>query len=175
MCILQGASIPTRILGAAVRRIRTDLYVGDIRAGLIKAALLRKNEKYKEKITMALNKQNRDAAYLCGRLFAVLEKIQKDSVSGKLNRTVKDTFFTAASATPAVIFARMIPLAQKHLAKIENEAAVRYLDNLLTEIVDAMDVFPKTLSLEEQAEFILGYYQQTKDLYTKKTENKEEN
>lgn len=175
MCILQGASIPTRILGAAVRRIRTDLHVGDIRAGLIKAALLRKNEKYKEKITMALNKQNRDAAYLCGRLFAVLEKIQKDSVSGKLNRTVKDTFFTAASATPAVIFARMIPLAQKHLAKIENEAAVRYLDNLLTEIVDAMDVFPKTLSLEEQAEFILGYYQQTKDLYTKKTENKEEN
>lgn len=174
-CILNGAPIPVRILSAAVRRIRTDLYTSDVRAGIIKAALLRKNEKYKEKITMALNKQNHDAAYLCGRLFAVLEKIQKDSVSGKLNKTVKDTFFTSASATPAVIFARMIPLAQKHLAKIENEASARYLDNLVTDIVDNIDAFPKTLSLEEQAEFILGYYQQNKDLYTKKTELKEEN
>ena len=112
---------------------------------------------------------------MCGRLFAVLEKIQKDSASGKLNKTVKDTFFTSASATPAVIFARMIPLAQKHLAKIESEASARYLDNLVTDIVDNIDAFPKTLSLEEQAEFILGYYQQNKDLYTKKTELKEEN
>lgn len=174
-CILNGAPIPVRILSAAVRRIRTDLYTSDVRAGIIKAALLRKNEKYKEKITMALNKQNHDAAYLCGRLFAVLEKIQKDSASGKLNKTVKDTFFTSASATPAVIFARMIPLAQKHLAKIESEASARYLDNLVTDIVDNIDAFPKTLSLEEQAEFILGYYQQNKDLYTKKTELKEEN
>ena len=92
-----------------------------------------------------------------------------------MNRTVKDTYFTSASATPAAIFARMVPLSQKHLAKIENEGAVRYLDNLVTDIINDIAAFPKTLSLEEQAEFILGYYQQNKDLYTKKTEKQEEN
>ena len=174
--ILNGSPFPVKILSAAVRRVRTDFYVSDVRAGLIKACLVRKNNKYKEVIKMGLNKDNHDAAYLCGRLFAVLEKIQKDSVPGvKLNRTVKDTYFTSASATPAAIFARMIPLSQKHLAKIENEGAVRYLDNLVTDIINDIAAFPKTLSLEEQAEFILGYYQQNKDLYTKKTEKQEEN
>ena len=174
--ILNGSPFPVKILSAAVRRVRTDFYVSDVRAGLIKACLVRKNNKYKEVIKMGLNKDNHDAAYLCGRLFAVLEKIQKDSVPGvKLNRTVKDTYFTSASATPAAIFARMVPLSQKHLAKIENEGAVRYLDNLVTDIINDIAAFPKTLSLEEQAEFILGYYQQNKDLYTKKTEKQEEN
>lgn len=174
--ILNGSPFPVKILSAAVRRVRTDFYVSDVRVGLIKACLVRKNNKYKEVIKMGLNKDNHDAAYLCGRLFAVLEKIQKDSVPGvKLNRTVKDTYFTSASATPAAIFARMVPLSQKHLAKIENEGAVRYLDNLVTDIINDIAAFPKTLSLEEQAEFILGYYQQNKDLYTKKTEKQEEN
>lgn len=174
--ILNGARFPVKILSAVVRRTRTDNYVSDERAGLIKACLIRRNNKFKEVIKMGLNKDNHDAAYLCGRLFAVLEKIQKDSVPGvKLNRTVKDTYFTAASATPAAIFARMVPLAQKHLAKIENEGAVRYLDNLVTDIINDIAAFPKTLSLEEQAEFILGYYQQNKELYTKKTEKQEEN
>lgn len=174
--VLNGAPIPVKILSRVVRQARTDLFVSDVRAGLIKACLVRKNNKYKEVIKMGLNKDNHDAAYLCGRLFAVLEKIQKDSVPGvKLNRTVKDTYFTSASATPAAIFARMVPLSQKHLAKIENEGAVRYLDNLVTDIINDIAAFPKTLSLEEQAEFILGYYQQNKDLYTKKTEKQEEN
>lgn len=169
MSILQNRPIPYKILALAVRRIRTDLYVDDVRAGLLKAALLRKNEKYKEKITMALNKENHDAAYLCGRLFAVLEKIQKDQ-GNKLNKTIKDSFFTAASATPAVTFARLIPLSQKHLAKVEREGNAHYLNMLATDIIDNIQAFPKTLSLEEQAEFILGYYQQNKDLYTSKTD-----
>lgn len=41
---LAGGVDPYEDTGAAVRRIRTDLHVGDIRAGLIKAALLRKRK-----------------------------------------------------------------------------------------------------------------------------------
>ena len=174
--ILNGEPITDKILSRVVRQARTELYVSDVRAGLIKACLVRKNNKYKEVIKMGLNKDNHDAAYLCGRLFAVLEKIQKDSVPGvKLNRTVKDTYFTSASATPAAIFARMIPPSPKHLAKIDNAGAVRCPANTVTDIMNDIAAFPKTLSLEEQAECSLGYYQQNKDLYTKKTEKQEEN
>lgn len=171
--ILNGARLPVKILSAAVRRVRTDCKTDGTRAGIIKACLVRKNKKYKEKIKMGLNTENHDAAYLCGRLFAVLEKIQIVAAGGELNRTVKDTYFTSASATPAAIFARMIQLSQKHLAKIENKTYAKRLDDLVKGIVDNLESFPKTLSIEEQAEFILGYYQQ-KDFYIKKSDKKEE-
>lgn len=173
--VISGGQIPQDIFLAALARVKTDRKVTDVIAGLLKACLIRKTtKKYKEKITMALNESNHDASYLCGRLFAVLEKIQLEASGGSLNKTIKDTYFSSAAATPAVIFARLIQLSQKHLAKIENEGRAIYFNKLMTEIIDDMDVFPKTLSLEEQAEFILGYYQQVKVFYTKKTDDKEE-
>ena len=41
---------------------------------------------------MALDIENNNQAYLCGRLFAVLEKVQSDALPG-LNRTIKDSYF----------------------------------------------------------------------------------
>ena len=35
---------------------------------------------------MALDLENKTPAYLCGRLFAVLEKLQQDASGGNLNR-----------------------------------------------------------------------------------------
>ena len=173
--VIEGVPIPQNILIAAVRRVKTDRKINDVQAGLVKACLRRRNKKYKEKLTMALNESNHDAAYLCGRLFAVLEKIQQEASGNKLNKTVKDTYFASAAATPAVIFARLMQLSQKHLAKLESQARETYFNKLVTDIVDELDIFPKTLSLEEQAEFLLGYYQQNKVFYTKKSEDKEEN
>ena len=41
-------------------------------------------------------------AYLCGRLFAVLEMIQKVSLNNSINRTIKDAYFASASSTPSI-------------------------------------------------------------------------
>ena len=38
---------------------------------------------------MSLDLENKNQAYLCGRLFAVLEKIQQDSSKATINTTIK--------------------------------------------------------------------------------------
>ena len=66
---------------------------------------------------MSLDKTNQTPAYLCGRLFAVLEKLQQDASNNSLNRTIKDAYFASASAKPALVFPKLIRLAQNHLSK----------------------------------------------------------
>lgn len=177
---INGTPLPHKVLETVVRRVRTDsdtdkkrfIKLNDTRAGLIKLCLNRKTTKEDEKITMALNEQNKNAAYLCGRLFAVLEKVQRDSAQEELNKTIKDSFFSSACATPGVVFPRLIKLSQNHLSKLE-KGPETYYNRLIGEVLADLKEFPATLSLEEQGKFILGYYQQNTALYTKK-ENKTE-
>ena len=48
---------------------------------------------------MSLDKENNNVGYRLGRLFAVLEKIQQEASPG-INATIRDRFYSAASATP---------------------------------------------------------------------------
>ena len=143
--------------------------LNDVRVGLIKACLNRKSRVAtgKEEIEMSLDKNNSNAAYLCGRLFAVLEKIQRDASGGDLNRTIKDSFFSSACAMPATVFPKLIMLSKNHISKLDY---ANYWNKLIGSIVDSLDggEFPKSLSLDEQGKFIVGYYQQNQDLYAKK-------
>ncbi|MGN1116564.1 MAG: type I-C CRISPR-associated protein Cas8c/Csd1, partial [Candidatus Ornithomonoglobus sp.] len=73
--ILNGTRYPDTMLETAVRRAKTDKSVNYARAGIIKACINRKSRinNETEEIKMALDKDNYNQAYLCGRLFAVLE------------------------------------------------------------------------------------------------------
>ena len=116
---------------------------------------------------MALNKESRSIPYHLGRWFAVLEAIQQDANPG-INSTIRDKYFSSAASTPAAVFALLIQLSQKHLGKLSEGQNV-YYNKLIQEIVDHLpDELPARLSLPEQASFILGYYHQTQDRYTKK-------
>ena len=120
---------------------------------------------------MALDKTNTDAAYLCGRLFAVLESIQLRSAGYSLNRTIKDAYFSSACAKPATVFPKLMRLTQYHLAKLGNP---KYLNDEIAAIVDLLgSEFPSTLSLEAQGKFIIGYYHQKSDTDTKIKEAQE--
>ena len=113
---------------------------------------------------MALDKQNDNQAYLCGRLFAVLERLQLDAL-GNLNRTIKDAYFASATSNPAIVFPKLIKLAQFHLNKVQN--SVRF-NKLIQEIMDKLNgEFPNTLPLKEQGKFIIGYYQQYQNFFVK--------
>ncbi len=46
---------------------------------------------------MALNEQSTQPAYVLGRLFAVLEKVQQEAI-GNVNASIKDRYFTSACA-----------------------------------------------------------------------------
>ena len=121
---------------------------------------------------MALDKNNKTEAYLCGRLFAVLEKLQQDASGGVLNRTIKDAYFSSASVKPALIFPKLIRLAQNHLNKVKYPV---YYNKLMGEIMSGLaDKFPDTFSLSDQGRFIIGYYQQYQSFFEKTEKTEEE-
>lgn len=169
--IINGTRYPESLLENAVRRVKTDKSVNYVRAGIIKACINRKDRysKNKEEIKMALDIENNNQAYLCGRLFAVLEKVQSDALPG-LSRTIKDSYFASACANPSTVFPKLIKLSQYHIEKLEYKVKYKIVTG---EIMDKLNgKFPKTLPLSEQGKFIIGYYQQTQDFYKKK-EDKE--
>jgi len=108
-----------------------------------------------------------DPAYCCGRAFALLEVIQKDSVDGDLNKTIKDSYFSSASTTPSLVFPRLCRLSQHHLAKLDIGVRI-HREKQLGEVLNKLTVFPRLFSLEDQGKFVLGYFHQIKDIYTKK-------
>ena len=162
--IIMGYDYPQNMLEHTVRRIKTGKETANVRAGIIKACINRKSRfnNKEEEIKVSLDKENKNEAYLCGRLFSVLEYIQYTAAKPtKLNRTIKDTYFSSACSNPSVVFPKLMKLAQYHLSKIEGVAAVR-LNKEVQEITGKLgQTFPTTLSLVDQGKFILGYYQQT--------------
>lgn len=181
--ILNGTNYPYTLLETVVRRVCTDsdtdsnnkIKINEVRAGLIKAFINRKARINgdKEEITVALNPENKNPAYLCGRLFAVLEKIQLEAADVKLNRTIKDAYFSSASSRPALIFPRLIDLSKFHLNKLSEGRAI-YFSKLIDEIMDNIeDNLPANLSLIDKGNFQVGYFHQNSYFFTKKDKNEE--
>jgi len=108
-----------------------------------------------------LDLSNDDPGYLCGRLLAVLENVQQRAVPGA-KATIVDRFYGSASTAPASVFGRLIEGAQAHLAKLERDQRGAYvaLQTSIEEILAGLRGFPKTLTLEHQGLFALGYYHQ---------------
>lgn len=170
--MINGTRLPVSLMENILRRVKADpgdQKVNVVRAGIIKAWVNRASKK--EELKVALDRENYRPAYLCGRLFAVLEKIQQEASGNSLNRTIKDGYFASASARPSVVFPKLIRLSQYHLNKVKSPV---YFNKLTGEIIGHLDGgFPDTLFLKEQGEFIVGYYQQYQSFFEKK--NKEEN
>lgn len=173
--ILNGSAYPTALFNAIMIRIKAEGEINYYKASIIKAYLLRKHEnknkyKYKEVLTVSLNEQSSNRAYVLGRLFSVLEKAQQDASDGKLNTTIKDRYFSSACATPASVFPLLLRLSQHHISKAEYGYAS---DKKIEQIMDLLDVkenpIPSHLPLEEQGVFVLGYYHQRKANYTSKS------
>ncbi len=164
---IYGTNYPYSLLETMVRRVKTDKFINATRAGVIKAYLTR-NEK-KEEWKVSLDRRNNNQAYLCGRLFAVLENIQNQAAGGgKLNSTIKDKYFASAAAKPASIFPTLIKLSQHHMNKL-NDGSQIFHAKLVGEIMNMLEnEFPKTLSLVEQGKFMIGYYQQVQDFFASK-------
>jgi len=157
--ILAGSLYPQSLFTAILGRIRSDHVVSYLRAAILKACLIRNHQM---EVPMSLDIERRDPAYRLGRLFALLEKAQKDATNP--TATIRDRYFGAASATPAAVFPQLLRLSQHHISKAEYGG---YTDKLIAEVVDGIDELPKHLSLENQGLFTLGYYHQRNALYRK--------
>ena len=169
--ILAGTAYPQSLLAILIGRIRADQAINYLRVAMIKACLNRKHRihQIKEEVMMSLDKESTNIAYRLGRLFAVLEKAQKDAIPGA-NTTIKDRFYGSASATPSVVFPQLLRLAQHHIQKAEYGGRT---DKMIEEIVCGIGQFPAHLSLDDQGMFAIGYYHQRQAFYVKSENQKE--
>jgi len=163
-----GTAPPVELLQAAVVRfrnpkLRDDSWKLHVTAAILKLALTYGKEEAKQ--MEELDKSCDAPAYACGRLLAVLEEAQRRASGGRLNTTLVERFYGAASTAPAATLGPLLSLAERaHLPKIRREhRGYGRIRELLEEVMghfDKRDMLPRTLSLAEQAEFALGFYHQ---------------
>jgi CRISPR-associated protein Csd1 len=185
---LRGGPLPQSALAAALKRQQIEPKGEDAmrsativaRLALIKACLLRSpnyqnihNPQTKENtMTECLNPESRDAAYLCGRLFAIFDRLQY-LAQGSVNAGVVERYYASASTCPALVMGRLFRNAQFHLAKAAGGVAGNVSKDFEAISCALGDQFPSTLDLEGQGRFALGYYQQRAEYRRRSAERKE--
>lgn len=161
---IRNYPLPPSLLAHVVTRVRTDGRLDEARAALIRLGLIR-SRLTTERPMPDLDPTNTDPAYVCGRLFAVLEQIQYDVSDGKLNTTYGDRYFSGAVTNPraALVNGRRDANAWiRKLRRTKPGAAVRHDKSLdaLFRLIDAGDSLPSQTSLHQQATFLIGYHHQ---------------
>ena len=171
--ILEGLPYPALLLNLAVQRSRAEQKPTYARAAAIKASLNRTIRRSnlaasssEKEFQIMLDPTNANPAYLLGRLFATLEKIQEEASPG-LNATIRDRYYSAASSTPVAVFTTLLRLKNHHLGKLSKGRAVQ-LERLIGDIMGGLNDFPRILALPDQGRFALGYYHQRQAFFTKK-------
>lgn len=175
--IFQGIPYPQPLFTSCIRRIRAESSDKDknavhiTRAAIIKAYLNRIDKN--QKIQVMLDKDNTNQGYLCGRLFAVLDKIQEDANN---QHSIRERYMNSASSTPAAVFATILNLSNHHVENLKNEGRKIYFEKLKQEIMSKIDAngFKAQLDLQDQGRFFIGYYHQRQDFFTKNEENNNE-
>lgn len=173
-----GESMPPSILVAAISRIRKsalwrfysidrpagvrpDKYESGRKEWLSLCSLLKAYLTLKEGVSV-VEAQRQKIGYHLGELLAVLEEAQKRS-SGNTSSTITNRYFGSAMTTPTAVFPSLVASAVKaHLPKIKRDSkGYTELEMELERIMENIDLLggmPSVLFLEQQAEFILGFY-----------------
>ena len=174
--VLSGRRYPRSLLVNTLMRIRSDGNLSGMRAAICKGVLARdqrlgfQNDDQSEEVLVSLDKESKSPGYRLGRLFAVLEAAQRGALGGQVNATIRDRYYGAASATPASVFPVLLRNTQNHLGKLRKEkpGLAVVLEKDIREIVEGLsDSFPRSLRIEEQGRFAIGYYHQSQSRFAK--------
>ncbi|AEG94584.1 type I-C CRISPR-associated protein Cas8c/Csd1 [Ramlibacter tataouinensis] len=172
--ILSGGLYPQSLLANTLMRIRSDGNLSGMRAALCKGILARQRRlginTNDEEVPVSLDKQSLNPAYRLGRLFAVLENVQRSALGNQVNATIRDRYYGAASATPASVFPMLLRNTQNHLGKLRKDKVgwAVTLERDIREIVEGLgERFPRSLRIEDQGRFAIGYYHQSQARFNK--------
>ncbi len=173
--ILTGGKYPDSLLTALIGRIRSEqddrkrdtLKINYYRMSFLKGVLVRNHNM---EVPMSLDKAKNEPAYLLGRLFSVFERAQEDALGGQLNTTIKDRYFSSASATPRTVFPILLRLNQHHVARGGHGDAYNRIIGEIMELLPA-ERLPVHMTVEDQGLFAIGYYHQRNDLVRKHIRN----
>lgn len=157
---LTGGAIPSFAAARTTLRARVDVIndqaASHARMGLLKAFHIRQGD---QNMQPYLNPDHPHPAYHCGRALAVLARLQRAAL-GDVGAGVVQRYYTAASQSPGLILGRLAANAKNHLGKLEGGLAHWY-ENQIADVMSRIGAAaPRTLNLEEQSLFALGYYQQ---------------
>lgn len=181
MSIIDGKPYPYTMYLACLNRIRHDIIQSDgtslhkwrqretIRTAIIRGFLHRYYPQLK--MNIMLNEKETNPGYVCGRLFAVLERVQElSNRDNGFKSTLRSRYFSMASIAPADIFVNLINLSTHHHDKLDNDG---WLYKLEEEIIGKLPSsgFPLRLSLIDQGAFVIGYYHQKQSFVQKKNNN----
>lgn len=168
--ILMNTRYPATLLNGITLRIRAEHEITRSRAAAIKACLLQ-NYRFlpiystlREVLTVELNDSCNYQPYVLGRLFAVMEQIQLASADWKLNRTIKDSYFTSAATTPKNIYAKLFPLSEYHMKKLlrDKPGLANILGKEKGSLIGKLTApIPPRFMPEETDCFYIGYYHQS--------------
>lgn len=170
---LLGRPLPPRLLAHVTNRIRIDGRIDTARAALVRLALRRfpsLPKEQRERLTPTLNDDNDTPAYLSGRIFAVLDDLQRTVfmvAKQPLNTSFAERYLPRAITNPQVV---LVAAERNYIAWLRRlrgplrrpawaAAYQNRLDGLYARL-DAKRGIPSGIVLAQKAEFVLGYHQQ---------------
>lgn len=129
----------------------------------------------KEEWEMALEKDKKDRSYQFGRLLAVMEKVERDAYDPEEKREPNAIRMQSVFCERPMYASRIIrDSLNPYLEKLKPRARI-YYNNLIGEIFGHLSEFDeKDLNRQLEDSYLLGYYLQRSELYTKKESNNEE-
>jgi CRISPR-associated protein Csd1 len=180
---IRNEGIPFSVLAQTLARRKIEILseeqtINLAGIGLIKAYHLRKYRKegntiMSDNLKPVLNEDFPSPAYQCGRLMAVLAELQRAAL-GDVGAGVIQRYYASASTTPALVLGRLTRTSQFHLNKLEPGLTYWYESKISGIWSRLNEAPPRTLSLEDQSLFAMGYYQQLAFMRVKISENTKE-
>jgi hypothetical protein len=182
----KGKKLEFNIVAAAIRRQAIEFAKGAddkdkgafVKRAAARVALLKLYFQLNKEISM--NETNHEKqehpAYLCGRVLALFDKIHNIAHGWETGSSPAYRYYGAASSTPALVFHRLRKLTAIHLEKIDGGLAYKLQHGVpkeraeppLAEDFDGLDQiiarfgkdgkWPRTLSLEDQGRFAIGFH-----------------
>jgi len=175
--VLSGGDYPYAILPLVLQRLKCDRVVTLLRVALIKAVLvshqLRQSSQrgtLSEEIDMITDSCAETVGRKLGRLFAIYERAQS-ACFAELNSSLADKFFASAMSTPLHVFPTLDASFQHRLANIRrgrdlakwvtnSSGLAGWLLKSVGMLSGSIESIPRQLSIEEQGQFVIGYYKQ---------------
>jgi CRISPR-associated protein Cas8c/Csd1, subtype I-C/DVULG len=163
--IMTGSPYPNSLYIAMLGRIRAEagrdavMAVNRVRIGVIKGYLNRNARLFNQKewLGVALDSEITEVPYLLGRLFAILNQAQYEAL-GKVNASIVDKYLNAALASPQQVFPSLLSNAEKHFKKSEKHFVRKQMMSVMEKLPTGG--FPKTLNVDAQGQFMIGFYHQ---------------
>jgi CRISPR-associated protein Csd1 len=191
---LRAEPLPLEVLQLALGRLRAEIHNRDrdaghlrgfttARLGLMRAALNQQLFWKGELLMPGLDRTRHDPPYVCGRLLAVLSRIQAKAIAGiqtdvntgqereqRLSASIVSRYYGAASSRPATGLYVPMRMRIAHLNKLDRDypaSATRFRKEV-QQILGLLVNLPKTLSPAEQCVFAIGFEHQMAELFRPK-------